>query len=86
MERRQYHRPSFWKTHLDIGAALLAIPASAYLYLTHKDHVLAALPFLLLAACPLSACLHALGGMARIRTARSPGSEVRQIAGSGRGW
>lgn len=62
MERRQYHRPSFWKTHLGIGAALLAIPASAYLYLTHKDHVLAALPFLLLAACPLSACLHALGG------------------------
>lgn len=45
--------PSFWKTPLGIAATLLAIAASAYLYLAHKDHVLALLPFALLAACPL---------------------------------
>lgn len=53
MEHHQHPRPPFWKTPFGLSAALVAIAASAYLYLTHKDYVLAALPFLLLAACPL---------------------------------
>lgn len=44
---------SFWKTPFGIVATLSAIGASAYLYVTHKDHVLALLPYAFLAACPL---------------------------------
>lgn len=44
---------SFFKTTLGIGATLAAVAASAYLYLVHQDHVLALLPYLVLAACPL---------------------------------
>lgn len=45
--------PSFWKTPFGIVATIAAIGASIYLYLVHRDHVLALLPFLFLAACPL---------------------------------
>jgi hypothetical protein len=45
--------PSFWKTPFGIVATLLAVAASVYLYMTHKDHVLALLPYAFLAACPL---------------------------------
>ncbi len=45
--------PSFWKTPLGVVATLLAVTASAYLYVAHQDHVLALLPYLILAACPL---------------------------------
>lgn len=45
--------PSFWKIPFGIAAALLAVGASAHLYVTSKDHVLALLPYALLAACPL---------------------------------
>ena len=49
----QHARPSFWKTPFGIVATLAAIVASGYLYLVHKDHVLALLPYAFLAACPL---------------------------------
>ena len=49
----QHTRPSFWKTPFGIVATLSALVASAYLYLVHKDHVLALLPYAFLAACPL---------------------------------
>ena len=49
----QEARPSFWKTPFGIVATLVAVAASAYLYLVHKDHVLALLPYAFLAACPL---------------------------------
>lgn len=45
--------PSFWKSPFGAAATLLAVAASAYLYLVHQDHVLALLPYALLAACPL---------------------------------
>lgn len=45
--------PSFWKTPFGIVATLLAVATSVYLYMTHKDHVLALLPYAFLAACPL---------------------------------
>lgn len=45
--------PSFWKTPFGIGATLVAIAASIYLYVVHKDHLLALLPYAFLAACPL---------------------------------
>lgn len=50
---QQHARPSFWKTPFAIVATLVAVAASIYLYLVHKDHVLALLPYALLAACPL---------------------------------
>lgn len=53
MEHHQHQRASFWKTPAGIAATVFAVAASVYLYATHKDHFLAALPFLLLAACPL---------------------------------
>lgn len=46
-------RPSFWKTPFGIGATLVAVAASLYLYLVHRDHVLALVPYAILAACPL---------------------------------
>lgn len=46
-------RPSFWKSPLGIVCTLGAIAASLYLWLVHKDHVLALLPYAFLAACPL---------------------------------
>lgn len=49
----QHARPSFWKTPFGIVATLVAVAASVYLYVAHKDHALALLPFALLAACPL---------------------------------
>jgi hypothetical protein len=54
MNHRQHQRPSFWKISLGIGAAGAAVAASIYLFLDHKDHVVALLPLLLLAACPLT--------------------------------
>jgi hypothetical protein len=45
--------PSFWKTPIGIVATLAAVSASIYLYLVHKNHLLALLPYLFLAACPL---------------------------------
>lgn len=50
---QQHARLSFWKTPLGIVATLIAVAASVYLYLVHKDHVLALLPYAILAACPL---------------------------------
>ena len=45
--------PSFWKSPFGLVATILAVAASIYLWLAHKDHVLALLPFVFLAACPL---------------------------------
>ena len=50
---QQHARPSFWKTPFGIVATVTAVAASVYLYLVHKDHVLALLPYAFLAACPL---------------------------------
>lgn len=50
----QHHaRPSFWKTPFGVVSTIVALLASAYLWVAHRDHVLALLPFALLAACPL---------------------------------
>lgn len=50
---QQHACPSFWKSPFGVVATLVAIAASVYLYLVHKDHVLALLPYAFLAACPL---------------------------------
>jgi hypothetical protein len=50
---QQHPRPSFWKAPFGIGATIAAAIASIYLWVAHKDHVLALLPFVFLAACPL---------------------------------
>ena len=50
---QQSTRPSFWKSPFGIVATLVAIATSVYLYMVHKDHVLALLPYAILAACPL---------------------------------
>ena len=49
----QHARPSFWKTPFGVVSTLVAVVASLYLWVAHKDHVLALLPFAFLAACPL---------------------------------
>jgi len=46
-------RPSFWKSPFGIVCAVLAVAASIYLYVAHKSHLYAVLPYLVLAACPL---------------------------------
>jgi hypothetical protein len=50
---QQHTRPSFWKTPFGIVASIAAGTASVYLWVAHKDHVLALLPYAVLAACPL---------------------------------
>ena len=50
---QQSARPSFWKTPFGVVSTVVALVASAYLWMAHKDHVLALLPFAFLAACPL---------------------------------
>ena len=50
---QQLARPSFWKSPFGVIATFVAMLASVYLYFVHKDHVLALLPYALLAACPL---------------------------------
>jgi len=50
---QQHSRPSFWKTPFGVLSTIVAVVASIYLWIAHKDHVLALLPFALLAACPL---------------------------------
>ncbi|WP_298934284.1 DUF2933 domain-containing protein [uncultured Ramlibacter sp.] len=50
---QQQSRPSFWKTPFGIVATLVAVAASVYLWVAHKDHVLSLLPLAFLAACPL---------------------------------
>lgn len=44
---------SFFRSTSGIGATVAAVAASAYISLVHKDHALALLPYLILAACPL---------------------------------
>lgn len=50
---QQHAHASFWKTPFGIVSTLLAMLASAYLWVAHRDHVLALLPFAFWAACPL---------------------------------
>jgi hypothetical protein len=45
--------PSFWRSPWGVICTVAAIAASVYLWITHKDHVLALLPYAFLAACPL---------------------------------
>lgn len=45
--------PSFWKSPFGMICTVLAVGASVYLYLAHGDHLLALLPYALLAICPL---------------------------------
>jgi hypothetical protein len=73
MEHHQHQRPSSWRMPTGIAAAVLAVAATIYLYVTHKDHLLAALPFLLLAACPLMhVFMHRGHGQAHGQKAGSP--------------
>lgn len=53
MNHQQHTRPSFWKTPFGIVATLVAVAVSIYLYVAHKNHLLALLPYAFLATCPL---------------------------------
>lgn len=77
----QHTRPSFWKTPLGIVATLVAVATSVYLYVAHKDHLLALLPFAFLAACPL---MHIFMHRGHGHGGHSQG-ESRQDDGSPRG-
>lgn len=75
---QQHARPSFWKSPFGIIATVVAIAASIYLYVVHKDHVLALLPYAFLAACPLMHMFmhrgHGHGGHSGGRTPDGDGS------------
>lgn len=45
---------SFWLSAPGIGALTLIAIASYFLLMEHRQHVFAALPYLLILACPLS--------------------------------
>lgn len=53
MNQQLHTRPSFWKSPWGLVATAIAAVASLYLYLTHRDHMLALLPYAILVACPL---------------------------------
>ena len=38
---QQHARPSFWKTPFGIFATLVVVVASVYLWIAHRDHLLA---------------------------------------------
>jgi Protein of unknown function (DUF2933) len=45
--------PGFWRSRYAIGLVVLGAVAAYFLLTEHRAHFFAALPFLLLAACPL---------------------------------
>jgi hypothetical protein len=46
-------RPVFWRSRFGIGWLVLAAVAGWFLWEEHRAHLLGALPYLLLLACPL---------------------------------
>ena len=81
---QQATRPSFWRSPFGIAATLVAVASSIYLYIAHKDHVLALLPYAFLAACPLMHVFmhrghgHGHGGHSH---GRSPGDDSSRRGG-----
>jgi Protein of unknown function (DUF2933) len=49
---------SFFQTKLGLAVSLVLAALGGYLLWTHTGHVLAALPFLFLLACPLMHFMH----------------------------
>lgn len=47
------HGRSFWKSHTGIAFAVFLTVAAFYLVTEHRAHLLGALPYALLLACPL---------------------------------
>lgn len=45
--------PSFWRSRSAIGLLVLGGVAAWYLWAEHRAHLLGALPYLILLACPL---------------------------------
>ena len=45
--------PSFWRSRLGLGWLTLAAVAAWFLWTEHRVHLLGALPYLILLACPL---------------------------------
>jgi hypothetical protein len=45
--------PPFWRSRLGVGWLVLAAVAAWFLWAEHRAHLLGALPYLLLLACPL---------------------------------
>ncbi|WP_092699029.1 MULTISPECIES: DUF2933 domain-containing protein [Acidovorax] len=45
--------PSFWRSRYAIGLVVIGAVAAYFLWTEHLAHVVGALPFLLLLACPL---------------------------------
>jgi hypothetical protein len=45
--------PPFWRSRFGLGCLVLAAVAGWFLWAEHRAHLLGALPYLLLLACPL---------------------------------
>jgi len=45
--------PSFWRSRAALGLLVMGAVAAWYLWAEHRAHLLGALPYLILLACPL---------------------------------
>lgn len=54
--------PSFWRSRVGVALIGFAAIAGFFLFSEHQAHVLGALPFVLLALCPLLHVFHGHGG------------------------
>lgn len=49
----EHDAPSFWRSRSAIGLLVMGGVAAWYLWAEHRAHLLGALPYLILLACPL---------------------------------
>jgi hypothetical protein len=47
------HPPRFWLSRRGVGCVVLAVVAGWFLWQEHRAHLLGALPYLIVLACPL---------------------------------
>lgn len=53
LKHQQVAPPSFWRSRYAIGLLVMGAVAAYFLLTEHLAHTIAALPFVLLLACPL---------------------------------
>ena len=74
--------PSFWRSRLGIGWVVLAAVAGWFLWAEHRAHLLGALPYVLLLACPLMHVFMHRGGHGHHGHHGKPGGSAQQAEGS----
>lgn len=51
--RHEHDTPPFWRSRSAMGLLVMGAVAAWYLWAEHRAHLLGALPYLILIACPL---------------------------------